>query len=387
MSIPAGYLLRERGEFGGPGLPILTVVSEFGVRVRDLEAGGRAVGEDLNGYRRVRTGDLVVNRLWARFGAYGVSEFDGLISPAYWVLKPDASQVDGRYLHSLLRSSRYLAEIRRLSKDMPPNGFDLPWDLFKRVSIDLPSLEAQRSIADFLDRETTRIDAVIEKKRRLIELITMRTFQFASSVCSNTDDSDAENWQRVPLKSLFSFSKGKDAQRLNGEYVANHEGSYAVYSGQTSGDAVFGLIDSFDFDLPGGAILVATVGAEAMSCRIVTGRFSLSQNCALMIPRPGTKVVLPFILGQLRDLFIEKRAEIPDHMQPSLRIEDLNRFFVKVPSLEMQESIALLINEKWTSTSTLLKSLESQVEKLIERRSSLITDAVAGKVDIPGVAA
>jgi type I restriction enzyme S subunit len=168
--VPAGYLLRERGEFGGSDLPILTVESEYGVRVRDLEAGGRAVSEDLNGYRRVRPGDLVVNRLWARFGAYGVSEFDGLISPAYWVLKLNPDLVDGRFLHSLLRSSPYLAEIRRLSKDMPPNGYDLPWDLFKRMPITLPALPVQRAIADYLDRET----ALITKTERMIELLRER---------------------------------------------------------------------------------------------------------------------------------------------------------------------------------------------------------------------
>jgi type I restriction enzyme S subunit len=150
---------------------------------------------------------------------------------------------------------------------------------------------------------------------------------------------------------------------------------------------MFGQIDSFDFDLPGGAILVATVGAEAMSCRIISGRFSLSQNCALMIPRSGTNVFLPFIVGQLRDLFLEKRSEIPDHMQPSLRIEDLNRFYVQIPSLETQESIASLVDNKWSKTSVLLKSLELQVGKLFERRSSVVSAAVTGELAIPKAAA
>jgi type I restriction enzyme S subunit len=290
-------------------------------------------------------------------------------------------------LQYLLLSSTYLQELTRISKWQPPSQFDIGWEQLKLLPIVTPNLERQKAIADYLDRETTRIDALIEKKRRLIHLVSSRTSQFVGSVCSGTNAADFEHWNRVPLKSLFSFSKGKDAQRLSGEFVGNHQGPYPVYSGQTAGDAIFGQIDTFDFDLPDGAILVATVGAEAMSCRIISGRFSLSQNCALMIPRSGTNVFLPFIVGQLRDLFLEKRSEIPDHMQPSLRIEDLNRFYVQIPSLETQESIASLVDIKWSKTGVLLKSLDSQVEKLLERRSSIVTAAVTGDLEIPEVAA
>ena len=138
---PLWTVLTSREEFGGPDLPLLTVKSDSGVSRRDL-AEGRQPSEDLVGYRRVFAGDLVVNKLWARFGAYGVADLDGVISPAYWVLKADHGQVAPRYLHHLLRSSPYRAEIARVSKDMPPNGFDLPWSQFRQIVVDLPPLDA-----------------------------------------------------------------------------------------------------------------------------------------------------------------------------------------------------------------------------------------------------
>jgi type I restriction enzyme S subunit len=344
------------------------------------------LGEDIGKYLVVEPGDIVFNKLRTWQGGLGASKYLGLVSPAYFVCRPKQN-FDSTFLQYLLLSSTYLQELTRISKWQPPSQFDIGWEQLKLLPIVTPNLERQKAIADYLDRETTRIDALIEKKRRLIHLVSSRTSQFVGSVCSGTNAADFEHWNRVPLKSLFSFSKGKDAQRLSGEFVGNHQGPYPVYSGQTAGDAIFGQIDTFDFDLPDGAILVATVGAEAMSCRIISGRFSLSQNCALMIPRSGTNVFLPFIVGQLRDLFLEKRSEIPDHMQPSLRIEDLNRFYVQIPSLETQESIASLVDIKWSKTGVLLKSLDSQVEKLLERRSSIVTAAVTGDLEIPEVAA
>ncbi len=392
-SIPPGWtstklrtVITRKKRLGRPDLPLLSVNLPVGVVIRPTDSGRQAPSEDLSGYQVVNEGDLVVNQLGKPHGALGVSKHSGIISPAYFVAEFD-DKVEPHFMHHLLRTRLYISEYERRGKFMPPNQFDISWDEFRDIEIVLPPRSQQKAIADYLDRETARIDALIEKKRRLVNLVSSRTSQFVGSVCSGTNAADFEHWSRVPLKSLFSFSKGKDAQRLSGDYVGIHQGPYPVYSGQTVGDAVFGQIDSFDFDLPGGAILVATVGAEAMSCRIISGRFSLSQNCALMIPRSGTNVFLPFIVGQLRDLFLEKRSEIPDHMQPSLRIEDLNRFYVQIPSLETQESIASLVDNKWSKTSVLLKSLELQVGKLFERRSSVVSAVVTGELAIPKAAA
>jgi type I restriction enzyme S subunit len=116
----------------------------------------------------------VVNKLWARFGAYGVAALDGIISPAYWVLRLDDSAVEPRFLHHLLRSPYYRAEVWRRSKDMPPNGFDLPWQEFRQIRVQLPSIREQRAIADYLDRETARIDALVAAKRWMLKLLVQQ---------------------------------------------------------------------------------------------------------------------------------------------------------------------------------------------------------------------
>ncbi|MER5210287.1 hypothetical protein ABT063_06820 [Streptomyces sp. NPDC002838] len=178
-SIPLWTILRSREQYGGPDLPLLTVKSESGVEVRDLSQG-RQPSEDMSSYRVVQPGDLVVNRLWARFGAYGTSQHAGVISPAYWVLDVENSKVDSRYLHHLLRSEPYRQEIGRRSKNMPPNGFDLPWDQFKKIELPLLPLEEQRRIADFLDAETARIDLLAQKRQAQHSLIDERAYAHVS---------------------------------------------------------------------------------------------------------------------------------------------------------------------------------------------------------------
>ncbi len=133
--------------------------------MRDL-SGGRAPSEDLSGYRVVHPGDLVVNKLWARFGAYGVSRFQGIISPAYWVLRLDRKRVHPAFLHHLLRSSLYLSEIGRLSRNQPPNGFDLSWEQFRLMRLPLPPIDRQREVADVLDAQMARLDGLIAAAER-----------------------------------------------------------------------------------------------------------------------------------------------------------------------------------------------------------------------------
>lgn len=171
-AVPMWALVRSREEFGRPELPLLTVVSRVGVRRRDLTEG-RAPSADLSGYRVVRAGDLVVNKLWARFGAYGVAEEDGVISPAYWVLRLELRRIVPRYLHHVLQSAPYRAEIWRRSKDLPPNGYDLAWGQFRTLHLPTPSLVEQQRIADFLDRESSRITSAIGAVR------TMRDVAYA----------------------------------------------------------------------------------------------------------------------------------------------------------------------------------------------------------------
>ena len=54
---------------------------------------------------------------------------------------------------------------------MPPSQFDISWDQFREIDLALPPPEVQRAIADYLDAETARIDALITKKRRMIDLL------------------------------------------------------------------------------------------------------------------------------------------------------------------------------------------------------------------------
>lgn len=174
QQFPALAVLQPRSERGVTELPLLSLSADLGIRRRATE-GGRTASEDLSDYRVVRKDDLVINKLIARDGAIAVSSVDGLVSPAYWVFAVNRSLAVPKFLHYLLRSQPYLAEIARRSKFMPPAQFDLPRDQLRRLPLVLPDSDRQRAIADFLDQETASIDSAIRMRQRSSTLLGERT--------------------------------------------------------------------------------------------------------------------------------------------------------------------------------------------------------------------
>ena len=124
---------------------------------------------DLSRYKIVQRRDLVINKMKAWQGSLGISDYDGIVSPAYFVGRP-IGDADDHFVHHLLRSSPLIAEYGARSKGIRPSQWDLPWNEFASIKVRLPTSDTQRKLASYLDAETARIDALISKKRRLIEL-------------------------------------------------------------------------------------------------------------------------------------------------------------------------------------------------------------------------
>ena len=172
--VPFGRLVERSRRAGRPDLPPLSVFLDQGVVPRSSRPDNyNRLGSNLAKYLVVRPGDVVFNKLRTWQGGLGVSRYTGIVSPAYFVCRP-SPRVNSRYLHFLLRSSPYLAELTRVSKFMPPSQFDILWDDLRALPILMPKVEVQAAIADYLDIETGRIDALISKKRRMNRLLEER---------------------------------------------------------------------------------------------------------------------------------------------------------------------------------------------------------------------
>ncbi|MDA8118906.1 MAG: hypothetical protein M0Z85_02390 [Gammaproteobacteria bacterium] len=169
------FVFRERNERDFVERPLVAVSQRHGViGKRDLEAleGRKLSGEndDLSSYKRVEPGDIVYNKMRMWQGAVGVSEMQGIASPAYVVATPMRG-LDGRFAAYLLKSEPYVFQSGLLSYGICDDQNSLRWEDFANLKTPLPPPGEQTRIANFLDEQTARIDALIAEKERLDALL------------------------------------------------------------------------------------------------------------------------------------------------------------------------------------------------------------------------
>ncbi len=171
--VPLWTFARRVERSGFPDEQLLSVYRDWGgvVRRADRDDNFNVASDDLSSYKLVRRGDLVLNKMKTWQGSLGVSEYDGIVSPAYFVCELSPA-VHGRFVHHLLRSSYTTARFAAASKGIRPNQWDLPFDELRAMNVAIPPIDEQRRIADFLDGQVAGLDGAIAARSRQLALIT-----------------------------------------------------------------------------------------------------------------------------------------------------------------------------------------------------------------------
>lgn len=205
---------------------LLSLSASDGVRPRPDDGGRQLPSADtVANYWLVRPSDLVFNPMWAIEGGVAVSEVEGAVSTAYRVYQFPAEQVQPRFAHYLLRSRPALDQYRAMVRGVTTFDRSVTREDFEAMPIGLPPMPEQRAIADFLDVETARIDALIEKKRKLVHLLELRFESWIRSILRSLDT------PILPLKRKWQVI---DCKHRTPEYIAE---GYPVMS---PGDATAG---------------------------------------------------------------------------------------------------------------------------------------------------
>lgn len=141
---------------------LLSIYTSIGVKPRaELEQrGNKAVTTD--GYWIVRRGDFIVNKLLAWMGAIALSDYEGVTSPAYDILRKKIPLIQ-KYYEYLFRTEAAQAEFKRNSRGIMEMRLRLYFDKFGAISVPVQSLKEQQQIADYLNEKTQKIDAIIAK--------------------------------------------------------------------------------------------------------------------------------------------------------------------------------------------------------------------------------
>ena len=161
-------VLSER--CGNRDYRLLSVYREYGVIPKDSrDDNHNKESLDLSNYKVVHIGDLVLNKMKMWQGSLGVSQYEGIVSPAYIICKVLDKDINLDYLHLLLRSARFKSYYNQYSYGIRVGQWDMHYEDFKNLKVYMPPRAEQDQIVRFLDWKVSEINKLIGIRRKEIQ--------------------------------------------------------------------------------------------------------------------------------------------------------------------------------------------------------------------------
>lgn len=169
--IKAKYIWKEYIEKAiNENEPLLSVSQYNGVSIN----GSGSRSESLVGYKVVHNNVLVINIMLAWMGGFGVSNIEGIVSPAYCTYKCCLQKTIPQYLGHLYKSNIYLAEFARKSTGVIPSRWRMYTDDFGQVYTLVPPIDEQHAIIDYINEKNSGVNPYIENCNKQIALLQER---------------------------------------------------------------------------------------------------------------------------------------------------------------------------------------------------------------------
>lgn len=375
-----GQLFLERKQKGSDkNFPPLSVTMN-GI-VPQLETAAKT--DDGDNRKVVRVGDYVINSRSDRKGSGGISDYEGSVSLISIVLEP-RDDIEPRYAHHLLRSPAFQEEFYRWGHGIVPDLWTTRYGDMKNIRLRVPDLATQRQIADFLDRETARIDLLIEKKQRLVALLGEKARSVNELFFINANAADTQ-----PLHRLYRVVTGKTPSR-------NEEGNFSDEAGlpwatptnlgflapvATTKEYLTAKGCTGQPVVDAGTVLLNGIGASVGKIGIAGTKLSFNQQIHALIAK---KRVLAdrFLFFQLLTLKEQLVLLANSTTLPILNAERLGRLELKIFDLEEQRYHCAKMDALLQHEEIIAQRINASIDRLKEYRSALITAAVTGQIDV-----
>ncbi|MCT1689770.1 restriction endonuclease subunit S [Brevibacterium sp. p3-SID960] len=298
-------------------------------------------------------------------------------------LRPVAARSDGRFLDYSLQGALSDGRIELATSTATLPHFTA--DKVSKFEIWAPALDEQRAIADYLDRETAQIDALVAKQEEFIRLLRERRRAAIENRLTSVDArrTSVRHLARLvsgsgfPVREQGQVGKELPFYKVKDLKTGRQSGMLDLPENSVSRDTAQALSASV---IPSGSVAFAKVGAALLLGRVATLPVDscVDNNMSALVPRTGFD---PGFARYVMLTFDFKRHVLPGPV-PSLDMDGLRAFRVPVLSLNKQRAIVNDLDEQTSRIDTLIAKTEEHIALAKERRSALITAAVTGQFDV-----
>jgi type I restriction enzyme S subunit len=404
--VPAKRFCREVDQRSSTGEEELLGLSKAtGVRRKSDMDQRASEAENYAGYKRVTKGDLISNKMQAWNGMFGISPYDGITSPDYAIYRLK-STVNHRFIEYVCRTDLYAKEFHAKSRGMGTGFLRLNQSEFLSTPFILPDLATQRQIADFLDRETARIDLLIEKKQRFASGVEDEFLDRVSHLVTLGAHKDSPqkqsgyawhpsipaHWTVTRLK--FLCSRIVDCLHETPEHIEDGE-----YPSIRTSDLIRGSVDIGSakrvseeeyrhriqrLEPKEGDILYTREGERFGLAALVPPEIKLCLGQRMMMFRTNRRVLPAYLMWSLNGKFAYNflKQDVTGATSPHLNIFDIRNVPVFLPPIDEQQALVTEIDAFFEKKSQLVEKTIATIDRLKEYRSALITAAVTGQIDV-----
>ena len=389
-SVKLRQVLQERKEknTGIKCSNILSVIRNRGVILyADKGNVGNKHSEDIERYNVVHINDIVMNSMNVIIGSVGRSDYYGVLSPVYYVLRVmDTERNNVRYLDYIFQMTMLQRDLTKLGNGILAHRMRIPIDKLKNIELPLPPRDEQDQIVCYLDWKVSQINMLINAKRRQIALLQEQKRALISLQLRG---------EPVWLKRLISFpfqyganDSGVDFSPELPRYVRITDISQ---DGKLKNEGAKSLSREVaePYILSDGDILFARSGATVGKSFLYKSEYGLCAFAGYLIrAKTDTTRLLPeylmyvtnssdyeqwknsvFILATIQNISAERYGQLP----------------VPIPSLAEQQTIVEYLDQQCSRIDKIISKLNDELALFAEYRTRLISDVVTGKLDVRGV--
>lgn len=388
--------IRLVSKKGYPEKRLLSVTRELGVIIRDTESkeeNHNFIPDDLSGYKYVKEGQFVINKMKSWQGSYGVSSYEGIVSPAYYVCDLDFPNKD--FFGWAIRSRNYVSFFAQYSKGIRVGQWDLSPVALKSIPFFEPPLAEQETIVRFLESKTLCIDAYVAERERELRLLNELKESEIANIITHGLNPDVkmkesknnllgvipEHWEEKKIKYCFTERTEK-----------NHPDEPILCATQSQGvipqsmyqNRVVVVNKGFD------GLKFVRVGDFVISLRSFEGGIEYAYyqgiiSAAYTILTPNEESYADYFKLLFKSQpFIQVLQTCVTGIREGQNInyQMLGRKFIPIPPYEEQKAIVAYIEDKCNKVNSLIGELEAEIEYLKEYKQKLIADCVTGQIDV-----
>ena len=396
-------IMRNRSERNQPSAVVLSLYRDWGIVPKDSRDDNHNVtSEDTSSYKVVSKGNFVINKMKAWQGSMAVSDYDGIISPAYYVCS-FTKEVCKKYVHYLLRDASYKPEYMRLSTGMRIGQWDLNIDDFLRIKAIIPPLAEQQRIADYLDEKCVEIDSLISLQEQMIEKLKAYKQSVITEAVTKGLDPNAKlvpsgiDWiGEIPEEWLITDIKNLCISITDGSHFSperQSEGMPYITAGDIRGKGIdynnamrirledYNTLESQGCRPHKGDVLMVKDGAT-------TGRVGMmtdDEKCVLLssvaMLTPLSKVDSNYLMYLVQSNVIQAQIKLlmAGSAMPRVTLKKINSLKGLLIPLNTQRSIAAYLDSKCSDIDRLIALKQQKIETLKDYKKSVIYEAVTGK--------